>query len=508
MRRWLVFVLGGGVVLGVPGVQAQLPAPGGAPGISPPAYAPAGPTDLSPGAAPGNSLPLAPGMGSAYGWPASPPPAAWPGAVATPPLPPSPGSASNGPPVLSQLGPTAFEETRGPREGWFLDLGSRAYQRQRPAHIPIGQADPGVPITSTITVPAPVTFSNDSSLTTVTVPVQAVYTTSTFPDTGNPPPASAPFIGDYHDLNPGLAWGFAGALGYRFEHSSFELSGFYIPDNRASVVDLWSNALSVPVPVTINQIVSIGKLPTAPGAVPVSVDQTALANNIAAQVTPQAQPGRIDLPFFNAPPGFEGDNGLWRQADHVQVSFRSTLGNIEANYRYWTSELVQFLVGLRYLEEKEDLDIFTQDDVLSSPDPTRDALYRVITYNRLVVGQLGFQGEYPLAKFLGVGLFAQGGWGANFLTARFLLARGDGLIGFDTERNTTVFSQIYELGVFANLYLTERCRLHAGYNMLWLVGIAEAVNQVDYDLSHTTGTGRDHSSLFYHGPAIELQFLF
>ena len=46
-----------------------------------------------------------------------------------------------------------------------------------------------------------------------------------------------------------------------------------------------------------------------------------------------ADPGKLDLNFINPPVGFEGDNGLWLQADVVRVQELFSLINGEVNFR-------------------------------------------------------------------------------------------------------------------------------------------------------------------------------
>jgi hypothetical protein len=410
--------------------------------------------------------------------------------------------------TLTHLGPTAFENPTAPgRACWFLNLGTKAYFRQRPPHMPVGQIDPGVPTTQTATVSDQVTFLNGKSIFTLPATVTATFETRTFPDTGVPPGSGAIDIGDFNTLNTGLSWGFSGTLGFRYEQSSVEITGFTIPNNGAATFDRTPSTLPADVPLSVKTITSTTTPTGAPNSTIIGFGD--LTDVLRKQVMPGNQPGRIDLPFFNVPPGFEGNNGLWLQADHVNVSFRSTLGDVEANYRYWPSDLVSVLVGLRYVEDREDVQIFTDDDVLlSGPDPTKSATYRVVTRNRVVLGQLGAQAECPVCPFLGLGVFATGGWGGNFLSSDVSLTRGDGLVGFDGHRDQTAFSQIYEIGAFVNIYCGERCRVHVGYNAFWLIGVAEAVRQIDYDLTQTTGNPSNSASIFYHGPQIELQFMF
>ena len=95
------------------------------------------------------------------------------------------------------------------------------------------------------------------------------------------------------------------------------------------------------------------------------------------------QTGNIDALFSRSRPplGFEGDNGLWLQADRVSSTFQSELFNGELNYRCWNVGIsgLEFIAGVRYLDQREKLSIFTSDDDLTlvsngrPPDPKRRA---------------------------------------------------------------------------------------------------------------------------------------
>src|SRR5206468_12753128 len=93
----------------------------------------------------------------------------------------------------------------------------------------------------------------------------------------------------------------------------------------------------------------------------------------------------LDLFFVNPPVGFEGDNGMWLQADRVRTSFTTAMANTELNYRYWNKAVVEaeLILGVRYIDLQEKLRIYTGDDgitvqdIFGNPDPTRQATYQV-----------------------------------------------------------------------------------------------------------------------------------
>jgi hypothetical protein len=259
--------------------------------------------------------------------------------------------------------------------------------------------------------------------------------------------------------------------------------------------------------VSLVSVSNVGFVPN-PGGTILSVGPVPQA---VAQQLPPVTAGRLNVPFFNAPPGFEGNHGLWREADRVQVDFRTSLGSVEAVWRSWLlpGSGLQMLLGPRYLDQQERLTIFTQDDLFTAgPRPDLEASYRVRTHNHILAAQLGGEWDYRLTPWLGLSAAARGAWGANFLDADVSLVRGDGLVGLAGHRSRTTFGHLYEAGLFADIYLWERFRLHAGYNLLWLPRLTRAMDQLDYNLAHPSGHADDGGSAFYHGPVMEVLLAF
>src|SRR5262249_19022530 len=144
-------------------------------------------------------------------------------------------------------------------------------------------------------------------------------------------------------------------------------------------------------------------------------------------------PGRLDLPFINPPVGFEGNNGLWLQADQVEDQLRITFANAEANYRCWNTGVngPDLLLGVRDVNYAEALGIHTDDegartrDIDGKPDPLRIAVYRPNVRNNIVAPQIGFEWAGPvpylpdcLCKRVWVGIDAKVGLGVNFLNSK------------------------------------------------------------------------------------------
>jgi hypothetical protein len=285
-------------------------------------------------------------------------------------------------------------------------------------------------------------------------------------DTGDYPPVGSPILLDFHDIYPRFGSAVTGMIGYHCGQHSFELSGFYM-------------------------------------------SQSASSKTIAL-------PGQIDTPFINFPVGFEGDNNLFLQADVARIMLQTAITSVEANYRWWLGADSNFswTIGVRYVDLYERFSYYVGDDDLTvldingNPDPTRQATYFSTVHNYIVAPQLGLEWSKALTPWLAFTGRAKGAWGVDFIKQTMELKRGDGFIGETGSRHDTSFSHMYEMGFFADISVTERTRIRAGYNLMWYLHVAEASSQLDYDLSNFNGKANNGGSIFFHGPSVEFHVLF
>jgi hypothetical protein len=285
-------------------------------------------------------------------------------------------------------------------------------------------------------------------------------------DTGNPAPANSPVAQRFKDLVPGMNPGVRGTVGYLFNDQAIEISAFHIFQQ--------------------------------------SISQTTV--NL----------GNIDAFFYNPPLGFEGDNGLWLQADQLTTVFQNSLTNVELNYRCWNVGIsgLEFIAGVRYLDQRERVTIATVDDDLTNAfaglaaDPTKNATYSVATRNHILAPQLGVDYEFPVLRWLSFGFDGKAGLGPNWVNNTIVLQRGDGFLGINDHHNHVGLSEVFELGGFLDIHITERLRVRGGYQTFWLANVATSQDQIDFNLANTGGRRNYNGSIFYHGPMVEVQFLF
>jgi hypothetical protein len=265
-----------------------------------------------------------------------------------------------------------------------------------------------------------------------------------------------------------MTWGVRATVGYAWDNQAIELSGWWLGLSDSFAIAAAPNSLSLPF------------------------------NNFNSAVT--------------FPKGFEGDNGMWLQADLVRASLQTSIGNGEINYR-WGPHLgsrCEWLVGLRYMDLQERLGIYTGDDDLTvvPADPFRQATYAVWTHNRLLMGQLGFEGHLCVAPFLELSAMFKGAWGVNFVDIDTSLQRGDGFPGPSSHFSDTTFGHMYEIGVFADWIIGQNIRIRSGYEVMWLLHVADPVDQVNFDLSNFAAPRNVNGSVFFQGPVIEVQVMF
>ena len=228
--------------------------------------------------------------------------------------------------------------------------------------------------------------------------------------------------------------------------------------------------------------------------------------------------GELNLPIPFVPVGFAGNNGLFTDADLVQMTIQSEMHNLELNARHFNPAVLgcEPIIGLRFLHYNERFGLFVSDDLLSfvnpltgRSSPLTDATLSIRAQNVILAPQLGIEGELKLLKGLSIGMTAKIAAGVNFAKTRTTLTRGDGLPGLPFHgRHRIQFSQISELNVFVDAYVTERFRFRGGYRALFLTNVLEAVDQLDFNLTNPLGRQDNSGDIFFHGPHIEMQFLF
>lgn len=270
----------------------------------------------------------------------------------------------------------------------------------------------------------------------------------------------------FTQVQPNLEWGYAATVGIIGHSHSLELTGFYLPEQ--------------------------------------------------ATTTGLTAPGMLNTFFVNPPVGFAGNNGLFTDADIITTSLQTALGSVEMNVRHYKAfKHIEPIYGIRYMDLQERFSMFVDDDGLTfvnnlgQRNATRQATYSVRAVNRIVAPQFGIECQHKIVPGVAVGLYSKAAVGVNFAKTRITLNRGDGLVGLGfSGRHRINISGIGDVGGYLDLYFLERFRARFGYQVLFMVNVLEAVDQIDFNLANPRGRQDNSSDIIYHGPRIEVQLLF
>jgi hypothetical protein len=186
-------------------------------------------------------------------------------------------------------------------------------------------------------------------------------------------------------------------------------------------------------------------------------------------------------------------------ADQMTLRYRSQIDNVEANFVRSYGNL-SLLGGFRYLDLNEKLEIQAIDANSGT------GYYRTHATNNLFGGQIGARyrvwwdrfGWDATGKAGAFGNYAQESQTANDSPMAVLIR---------TPRSATGGQAAFvgDLNVSGFYQLSPVWSLRAGYNVLWIEGVALAPNQVDY--TNTPNSGRTlhmGSGVFAHGVNIGL----
>jgi hypothetical protein len=274
-----------------------------------------------------------------------------------------------------------------------------------------------------------------------------------------------------HDLDPSQFWGGRLTFGYLYDDAALELTGFYIPENTTTVA---------------RSDINVTTLSTF---------------------------------FANLPGPFQGPDaaGLLARADRVALSLQTDIADAELNYRWWSRAFSGFegILGFRYIEYQERARVEGDRDILLAQltgitDRSLEATYTSRVHNHMLMGQFGYEWNYPVFCWLNAGTMFKSAFGADDVDIAKRIQRGDGVARVLDHSNHWTFTSAFEFNAFLDMVQFEKVRLRAGYTLLWLVHMDEALQQVNFNLTAPVAPNahRDNGSVFLHGPMIELEFLF
>jgi hypothetical protein len=189
-------------------------------------------------------------------------------------------------------------------------------------------------------------------------------------------------------------------------------------------------------------------------------------------------------------------------ADRMRLDYTAELHNAEANYCYRTRfESLSLLAGFRYLNLDETFNINAGD-----VDTGRSSDYNIHATNRLYGGQLGGRLRKEWDRF-GLDFVGKAGIFGNTASQHTFVGDFDNT--FVIRNSTTNGSRatfIGELGLSGTCRLTKTLYAKAGYNVLWIEGLARAPDQLDFTDTPQSGTALVFGKgAFLHGVNVGLE---
>jgi hypothetical protein len=200
------------------------------------------------------------------------------------------------------------------------------------------------------------------------------------------------------------------------------------------------------------------------------------------------------------------------QADRITIESQTRLHSLELS-RTWYEQRWSLLAGFRYLRIEDDFRLtpFDSDTGSTPPDFSSLGNYSVGTENDLFGLQSGIRHKRrsKLAENL---LFDIGGkagiYGNSASQNQSIFDFGGSDEPFPLRQYEDHQGQVAFVGdASANvrLPLTSRLEARAGYNLLWVEGVALASDQLEFDDILIQGTSTEGGGLF-HGASVGLMF--
>ncbi|WP_197527023.1 BBP7 family outer membrane beta-barrel protein [Pirellulimonas nuda] len=239
------------------------------------------------------------------------------------------------------------------------------------------------------------------------------------------------------------------------------------------------------------------------------------SNRITSDV-PNALFVRDDIDLNN--PSFDG-------ASTMQTKYDSRLTMFELNYRVhdrmgrdqmvltpngdWVrranSGLTRnFLVGLRYIDLTENL-AWSAQDIATQTTSADSGLYNIRTSNDVIGPQVGGGITYESDRF-SVELFGKGGVMLNDAkgVSRMTYANAQGLDDFYTNNREGVLTYVFQTGFIGRWHMRPNLSLRGGYEMLFLVNMAAAPDQIKFDPDFSRVATSNNP--FYQGLTLGMEY--
>ncbi len=185
---------------------------------------------------------------------------------------------------------------------------------------------------------------------------------------------------------------------------------------------------------------------------------------------------------------------------HNQV-YRARMNSVEVNRRWWAWDVFSTLVGLRYVDYREQYGF-------SSAGMNGQGLYEDFTRNFMIGPQIGGDIMQPLGLRTLIGFKGKAALLAN-LSRNEVALQNNGAGILNAVDSDVDVAGLFEFGAYAKYSITPSIRLHAGYEFWYIPGVATVPSQNLNIVSSGTGIKVDaDDDLLIHGGSFGAQILY
>ena len=205
-----------------------------------------------------------------------------------------------------------------------------------------------------------------------------------------------------------------------------------------------------------------------------------------------------DPEFFTTLVPIGVDASSFEGAPYQASRFRSRFDSLELLKKRWGWDVISCSSGVRYIDVSEEFELYS-----IAPDDSIGHL-TMDTQNKMLGFQLGVDFYYPVGRWTMEGNL-KGSLNGNLARGQFRLENGGPFPDFGTlygnDFSSVRLATMVELGYHVSYHISERVKIRGGYEVLWLYGVAAAVEQLrDGTLKVNTGTHAETDyAIIYHG---------
>lgn len=217
----------------------------------------------------------------------------------------------------------------------------------------------------------------------------------------------------------------------------------------------------------------------------------------------------VNFPWTNRDWPSESDG-----ADSTRVEYKSTLWTVGLKVKSQRNKWLSVFAGPRFYRLSETLDMRACDaDGSACPLNGRQsgyAQYNVSTSNNLVGGEIGATAKFRIVRRLFVSLTGTVGAFGNVVSSNQFL-QDNGNVARDDGKSKTAFSFVGTARLRLSYRVTHRFTVFAGYEMMYITGLATAPSQLDFNLKPeqppaSSTSLRTNDSVIFHGGVAGIKF--